>query len=45
MNLKEMSDFKRIRSASLMGDSPPGYMATDKLAMAILRKMKEQLGD
>ena len=41
--LEEMSDFKRILSDSLMGDSPLGYMATDKLAMAVLRKIKEQI--
>lgn len=41
--LKEMSDFKRIRSDSLMGDSPLGYMATDELSMAVLRKLKEQM--
>lgn len=43
-DLSEWVDFKKIRTDSLMGDSPLGYMATDKLAMAILRKMKEQLG-
>lgn len=41
-DLEEMSDFKRIQSDGLMGDSPLRYMSTDKLAMAVLRKITEQ---
>lgn len=43
--LDEMSQFKRIRNDNLMGNGPLGYMATDQLATAVLRKIKEQLGE
>ncbi len=44
-DLDEMSNFKRIRKRtdSIMGNSPLGYMATDNLALAVLRSMKDQL--
>lgn len=42
-DLDEMANFKRIRTDSIRGNSPLGYMATDDLALAVLRSMKDQL--
>lgn len=41
--LEEMFYFKQIQGDSLMGNSPLGYMATDMLAMAVLRKFNDQI--
>lgn len=42
-DLPETAMFTRIRGDQAMGDSPIGYMATDRLAMAVLREMKKRL--
>ena len=42
--LGEMAFFKRVQSDSLMSSSQVGYFATDQLAMAVLRRIKEQVG-
>lgn len=42
--LDEWAYFKEITMDSMMGDSSLDYYATDRLALAILRKMKEQIG-
>ncbi|MEK7993866.1 MAG: hypothetical protein AAB403_08705 [Planctomycetota bacterium] len=43
-DLEQMSHYKRVKTNPIMGNSPLGHMATDQLAMAVLRKMKEQIG-